>query len=206
MSQPAALSDRAPLAAVRRSMPPRGALVLLLAGQLVTGVVIGLIWLGWAPRAVSYFVSDGNGGSLVIPEESEAQVAGDGRFVLLTVLAGLAFGLIAWQLRRQRGRLTMVVLGLGALLSSLLARFTGQLLSGGSKTAPINTAFHPPLALHASAAIWLQPLLAVLVYTVLVGLASDPALGRAGVPAPAGPPSDLAAEHDPVARATGPVD
>ncbi|MGI8665470.1 MAG: hypothetical protein ACR2N4_05500 [Jatrophihabitans sp.] len=158
-------------------------LIALLVAQLVVGVLLGLIWLSWAPRTLSYLLDNGNGGSLIIPDESESQVAGDGRFVVLSVLAGLAFGLIAWRLRRLRGPLTLAVLGVGSVLGSLLARTTGQLLSGGKNTAPLNTAFHPRLSLHASAALWLQALFAVLLYTALVGLSSDQHLGR-GEPRP----------------------
>ncbi|MDQ2836379.1 MAG: DUF2567 domain-containing protein [Actinomycetota bacterium] len=170
-------TGRSRLAAVRGAAVPSRPLIMLVAAQLVTGALIGLIWLSWAPKAVSYLLSDGNGGSLVIPDESEAQVAGDGRFVVLTLIAGLLFGLLAWRLRSARGPLTVAVLGVGSVLGSLLAMLTGRLLSGGTNSAAINTAFHPPLTLHATAALWLQALLAVLVYTALAGMSSDPGLG-----------------------------
>ena len=165
----------APAAATSRSwLRP---LAALLAAQLAAGVAIGLIWLWWSPSAVSYLLSDGGGGSVVIPDESEAQVAGDGRFVALTLLAGVLFGLVAWTLRRRRGPLVIAVLGAGSLLGSVLAMATGQWLSGGTASPALNTAFHPKLALHASSALWLQALAAVLAYTALVGLSGDPTLG-----------------------------
>jgi hypothetical protein len=158
----------------RRRLAP---LAALLAAQLAAGVAVGLIWLWWAPSAVSYLLSDGSGGSLVIPDESEAQVAGDGRFVALTMLAGVLFGLLAWTVRRLRGPLVIAVLGVGSLLGSTLAMATGRWLSGGTASPAVNTAFHPKLTLHASSALWLQALAAVLVYTALVGLSGDPSLG-----------------------------
>ncbi|MEO6700799.1 MAG: hypothetical protein ABI140_16925 [Jatrophihabitantaceae bacterium] len=178
MSLTATGTDAAGSAETRRARPDLRPLALLLAAQLVVGALIGLGWRLWSPSSVSYLLSDGNGGSLVVPDESEAQIAGDGRFVVLSVLAGLLFGLIAWRLRRHRGPLTLGVLGVGSVLSSLIALGVGELLAGGSNHAAINTAFHPKLALHAEAALWLQALFAVLLYTVLIGLAADPELGR----------------------------
>jgi CHASE2 domain-containing sensor protein len=129
----------------------------------------------------------GQGSGVIIPAESEAQVAADGRYVVLTVLAGLTFGLLAWRQRGNRGPAMLPVLAASSLLSSLLALATGQLLSNGQRSAPLDTAFHPPLVLHAGAAIFLQALLAVLVYTVFVGLSGDQELGRTSA-RPAGQP------------------
>ena len=169
---PATTAPSAPTG--RRGLVP---LAVLLAAQLVAGVLIGLIWLWWSPSAVSYLLSDDSGRSVVIPDESEAQIAGDGRFVVLTILAGLLFGVFAWMLRRVRGPLTIAVLAAGSLLGSVLAMAIGRWLSGSTAAPAVNTAFHPKLALHASSALWLQALAAVLVYTSLAGLSGDPALG-----------------------------
>jgi len=177
----------------RRGLMPLGA---LLAAQLAAGVAIGLVWLWWSPSAVSYLLPDDSGRSVVIPDESEAQVAADGRFVVLTILAGVLFGLLAWTVRRLRGPLAIAVLGAGSLLGSVLAMATGQWLSGGTVSPAVNTAFHPKLALHASSALWLQALAAVLVYTSLVGLSVDPTLGTLDE-RPVQPPTD-AAEPSPV--------
>jgi hypothetical protein len=176
----------------RRLLP----LAALLAAQLVAGVAIGLIWLWWAPSAVSYLLSDGSGGSLVIPDESEAQVAGDGRFVALTMLAGVLFGLLAWTMRRLRGPVAIAVLGVGSLLGSALAMGTGRWLSGGTASPALNTAFHPKLALHASSALWLQAFAAVLVYTALAGLSGDPTLGAAAAGGDGGQPFATGVDPD----------
>jgi hypothetical protein len=165
-------------------------LLVLVFAQLVTGVVFGLIWLKWAPSTLSYFLSNGNGGSFVIPSEAESQIAGDGRFVVLSVIAGLLFGLLAWRVRGIRGPVTIGVLAVSSMLSSVLAMFTGKLLSGGSNPSAINTAFHPKLSLHASAALWVQALFAVLVYTALVGISADQTLGQ-GAPAEPAPAEAL---------------
>ncbi len=175
-------TDAAPVTGTGRSVAISRPLIALVVAQLLAGVAIGLLWSSWAPRTLSYLVSNGHGGSFVVPDESESQIAGDGRYVLLTLIAGLVFGLVGWRLRQARGPAAVIVLGAASVLSSLVARGTGELLSSGPGTVAINTAFHPALRLHATAAIWVQALFAVLVYTALVGLSSDPSLGR-GQPA-----------------------
>jgi hypothetical protein len=171
-------AGRTPLDRLAAAVPERRPLARLVFAQLLTGVGIGLLWLASAPTAVSYMLDTGRGSGVIVPAESEAQVAADGRYAVLTVLAGLTFGLLAWRLRGNRGPAMLPVLAASSLLGSLLALATGQLLSNGQRSAPLDTAFHPPLVLHAGAAIFLQALLAVLVYTVFVGLSGDQDLGR----------------------------
>jgi hypothetical protein len=84
-------------------------------------------------------------------------------------------------------------LGLGALLSSALASFLGETFSPGSNTGALRTAIHPTLTLHATPLFLAQSFVAVLVYTLLVGLSSDPEFAAPPVPAqPAGAPADTA--------------
>ena len=167
---------------------PRSLATLVLAQQVV-GVALGLAWLAWAPSTVSYLLDAGNGTGVVVPGQSEAQVAGDGRYAVLTALAGVAFGLLAWRQRRNRGPVTVVVLVASGVLGSLLALLTGQLLGGGQHARTLNTAFHPGLVLHGTAEVFLQALMAVLVYTIFVGLSGDRQLGRVE-DGPAGAESD----------------
>jgi hypothetical protein len=159
-------------------LPERRALVMLVLAQQLTGLLLGLIWLAWAPSSVSYLLDIGNGTGAVVPAPTEAQVAGDGRYAMLTALAGLLFGLIGWRMRGNRGPVTLVVLAASSLLGSLLALATGQLLSTGQHASALNTAFHPSLVLHGTALVFLQALIAVLAYTVCAGLSSDRELGR----------------------------
>lgn len=152
---------------------------VLAVGQLIVGIGLGLIWLAWSPHSVAYNLDLGSGHGTIIPAgEGESLIAADGRFAVLTGIAGLVFGLAAWQLRDLRGRFALVAIVTSSLVASVLAKFTGQLLSGGHKTAAINTAFRPQLTLHATSALFLQALLAGLIYTMFVGLSGDPHLGR----------------------------
>jgi hypothetical protein len=184
----------APAADRRRALALRR-LGYLVAGQLAAGVLIGVIWRLWSPSSVSYLLPASGGGTFVIPDESEAQIAGDGRFVVLSIVAGLAFGVLAWWLRSVRGLSVLGSLAVGGLLSSLLARAVGQLLSSGSPAARVNSAFTPSLSLHAAPALWIQAFFAVLGYTALVGLSADPDLGRPVVISPL-PDSDQPSTTD----------
>ena len=157
-----------------RAWRPLGYLV---AAQLLAGVLAGLVWRLTAPATVSYLISGADGQPpFVVPQESESQIAGDGRFVLLSVLLGLVFGLLAWQLRAVRGPAVLAVLAVSGLLSSVLARAVGELLSSGSAQRQLDAAFTPPLSLHAVPALAVQAFFAVLVYTARAGLSADPDL------------------------------
>ena len=157
-----------------RSWRPLGFLV---AGQLLAGVLAGLIWRAWAPPTVSYLVEGGDGSpAFVVPQESESQIAGDGRFVLLSIALGMVFGLLAWRLRTIRGPVVLAALAVTGVLSSLLARAAGEWFSG-SPVRELNAAFTPELSLHALPALAIQAFFGVLVYTALVGLSADPDLG-----------------------------
>ncbi|HEX2902837.1 MAG TPA: hypothetical protein VHO01_05205 [Jatrophihabitans sp.] len=187
-----------------RRLPARyRPLVLLLAAQLVVGVLLGLVWLVWSPHSVAYNVDLGSGKGVIVPGEGESLVAADGRFVVLTAAAGLIFGLAAWRLRELRGRLPLIALTVVSLVASVLAKYTGQLLSGGQHSAPINTAFRAQLALHANAALLVQALAAALVYTVLVGLTGDAELGRTDVCTEFGPATAAGEYEDGPVATTG---
>lgn len=173
VAEPGAAGEPMP-APPRRSWRP---LALLVTGQLVAGVLAGLAWWAWSPRTVSYLLSGGAGKPpLVIPDETESQIAGDGRFVLLSLGLGLVFGLLAWRLRALRGPVVLVTLAGSGLLSSVLGRTVGELLPSGNPARRLNAAFAPQLSLHALPALAVQAFFAVLVYTSLVGLAADPDL------------------------------
>jgi len=158
-------------AATARSWRP---LALLVAAQLLAGVLAGLAWRMLAPQTVSYLLSGGDGKpAFVIPDESESQVAGDGRFVLLSIGVGMVFGLVAWRLRALRGPVVLAALAAAGLLSSVLARVAGELLPSGSPARRVDSAFHPQLSLHSLPALAVQAFFAVLVYTALAGLSAD---------------------------------
>lgn len=152
-------------------------LALLVTVQLLAGVLAGLVWRVTAPSTLSYLISGGTGKpAFVIPDESESQIAGDGRFVLLSIALGMVFGLAAWRLRGPRGPIVLGALAVAGLLSSVLARAVGELLSTGSADRQLDAAFTPQLSLHALPALAVQAFFGVLVYTARAGLTADPDL------------------------------
>jgi hypothetical protein len=152
---------------------------MLLAGQLCAGIVVGLVWLAWAPPTVVYLIPGAGGGLVRIPDESENQIAGDGRYVLLSAAVGLVAGVLAWfVLRTRRGITVMLTVVAGGIASSLLAAAVGHLLAPGQDSGAPRTAIHPRLSLHSPVMLLIQSFLAALVYVVLVGLQNDPSLGR----------------------------
>jgi hypothetical protein len=149
-------------------------LALLAAAQLLAGVLAGLVWRAWSPRTVSYLLSGGEGKpSFVVPDESESQVAGDGRFVLMMIGLGMLFGLVAWRLRALRGPVVLAALAAAGLVSSVLARAVGELLPSGNPARQVDAPFHPQQSLHSLPALAVQAFFAVLVYTALAGLSAD---------------------------------
>lgn len=172
-----AVTDRpAPAQQPSRSKRSWRPLALLVAGQLLAGVLAGLIWRAWAPPTVSYLVAGAEGNpAFVVPQESESQIAGDGRFVLLSILLGMVFGLLAWRLRAIRGPVVLAALAGAGVLSSVLAQVVGELFSG-SPARELNAAFAPALSLHSLPALAVQAFFGVLVYTALAGLSGHPDL------------------------------
>jgi hypothetical protein len=166
----------APVVEPNRPRPSWRPLALLVAAQLIAGVLAGLVWRAWSPHSVSYLLSGATGKPFVVPEETESQIAGDGRFVLLSIGLGLVFGLVAWRLRAHRGPVVLAALAVAGVLSSVLARTVGELLPSGSPARRVDTAFAPQLSLHSLPALAVQAFFGVLVYTALVGLSSDPEL------------------------------
>ncbi len=149
-------------------------LVIGVAAQLVAGVVVGLVWLAWSPHTVAYLVQGPGAGTVLIPAEAENQVAGDGRFVLLSLGVGVVAGFIAWfGGRSRRGPVVLALLAATGLVSAVVARTVGELLAGGSSTGAAGSVVHPALSLHGTPMLAVQALGAVFVYTVLAGVSSD---------------------------------
>ena len=149
----------------------------LAAGHLAAAVAIGLTWLALAPKTIAYVVPTGPSATVIIPAESESQVAGDARFLALSLGAGIVLAVIAWRFRSLRGPFALVVLAVGGLLCSLLATLLGSALASGQRNGAPQSVIHPPLSLHATQMLWAQAFIAVLAYVVIAGLTSDPNLG-----------------------------
>jgi hypothetical protein len=155
----------------------RQLLPVTVGGPTLAGVVIALIWREWAPKTAAFVIAGADGKPVVIPDESESQIAGDGRYLLMTVLVGIAVGAATWLIRRQRGPIALLSLAIGSLLGSVVAWQLGSALATGRHTGALNSQIRLPLTLHATALVFAQALVAVVVYLVLTGLSSTDDLG-----------------------------
>ncbi|SHG63025.1 Protein of unknown function [Jatrophihabitans endophyticus] len=152
----------------------RVAAVIVLA-LAVVGALLGLVWAAWSPPGPIALVRSAG----LQPDETEAFVAGDGRYLVLSAVAGLLAGLLAWTRSRQRGPIVLLALAVGGLAGSLLLWAVGRLTGGGSTDGKVNTIVaRLPLTLHAHGLLFLQAGVAVLVYGLLVAFAARDDLGR----------------------------
>jgi hypothetical protein len=151
----------------------------LVAGLLaLLGGVLGLVWSAWSPAPPKAFVYAP--GKSFAYEDSEAWVAADGRFLVLTGALGLLVAVLAWLRVRNRGPLVLLALIAGGLGGAYLTRYVGYLTGGGNYTGKVNTIIsHLPLSLHIPGLVFVEPALAALVYGMLVAFAADDDLGRA---------------------------
>lgn len=132
-----------------------------LAGALtVAGALLGLVWQAIAPRTHGFVYMPHS----VVPDESEAFIGTDGRFTLLTGAVGLLAAVIAWMWRSARGPSVAVALAGGGLAGALLTDVVGNAVGGGANDGPLNAMFTLPVAVHARGLLFVEAMLALLVY------------------------------------------
>lgn len=150
------------------------ALTVVLLAAL--GAVLGLVWSAWSPAGPrAYVLAPG----VFLPDETEAFVAADGRFLVLGAVVGLAAAIAGWLAVARRGPLTALALVLGGLAGSALMELVGHLTGGGSFTGnDQHFIAELPLSLHAQGLLLVEPALAALVYGVLVAFTASDDLGR----------------------------
>ncbi|HEV7192834.1 MAG TPA: hypothetical protein VGN35_06450 [Jatrophihabitantaceae bacterium] len=144
---------------------------VVVAALAVLGVLLGLVWIWWSPpRPVGFVVAP----HAVQPDETEAFAAGDGRFAALTALAGVGGAIVVWYIRRLRGPLAVIALGLGGLIGAWLTEAIGHALGGGSSTGGTQTLItHLPLQLHMGGLRLIEAAIAVLGYGLFVAFAAS---------------------------------
>jgi hypothetical protein len=149
--------------------------VVLVAAMVVLGALLGIVWAWWSPP-----VPEGvhlHGG--LLRQESEAFMAADARFVLLTSVVGLGIGIAAWFVRAARGPTMVIGLAVGGLLGAYSTAVIGTAVGGGTDDAPIGTAIaHLELHVQATGGYYIEAALAVVMYSLLVAFAADDDLGR----------------------------
>jgi hypothetical protein len=103
----------------------------IVASLVLLGAPVGLLWSHVAPRYTLVFSK----GEATYPyiESTKAFVGADGSFVVVTMVAGLLTGLLAWVLARRSGPWTVAALAVGGTLAALVAMHVG-LLPGRQET------------------------------------------------------------------------
>lgn len=155
----------------------RDALVVV-AVLAVVGALLGLLWQWWSPPGPLAGVLPGH---RIQPDETEAWVAADGRYAVITAVTGLLAGVGLWFRRELRGPVGAAALGVGGLVGGLLTEYVGRAVDGGKSNGAVNTLIaHLRLDLHMHGLRVLEPLVALLAYSLIVAFAPTDDLGVDG--------------------------
>jgi hypothetical protein len=142
------------------------------------GALLGMIWQWWSPAGPAGYVL---GPGRVQPDETEAFVAGDGRYAALVVAAGIAFGALAWLSRMRRGVPAISALTLGGLGGALVTAVIGHTVRGAGRHYACGTGTcidHLRLSVHAHGLVLIEAAAAVLVYGLVVAFTRSDDLGE----------------------------
>jgi hypothetical protein len=170
----------------------------------VLGVPAGLLWTTVAPRT-TYVIAGGT--KLLGDPESQTLIAADGWFAVLTAVAGLLCGVVAYVLAGRLREIGLLgALGVGGAAAGLIAWGVGGLVGRSSfqhlvHTAKDGTTARGALGLHASGVVIAWPLIAIVVFGLLEALdvarrESRPAAGNAGGGGPGQPDQVLGGQLD----------
>ena len=145
---PASQARRGPGGGRVLGMPPVLAAVAgVLVGTALLGVLAGFTWAAVAPRALAVVV--GRGSADVVNPETNAFIAADGWFTLLTTIGGVISGLLGYVFAvRRHGPLTMAAVLVGGLPAALIAMWIGQ-QSGNAAFNHALKAGQPGVLVHA---------------------------------------------------------
>lgn len=174
------MSDPAPQFDARADRTVQLKAAALLIGVLVVvGAIMGVVWELWSPPGPAGLVLEHG----IQADESETFVAGDGRFVILTLIVGLIAGGVAWFIKAARGVYVALALVVGGVLGAAVTELVGWALRGqGSKYRCGDGTFtcinHLPLTVHMHALLLTEAIAAVLVYLLCVAFAAADDLGR----------------------------
>ncbi|WAP55491.1 magnesium transporter [Streptomyces sp. S465] len=139
----------------------------------VAGVLLGLLWLWWAPKVP--LVSDGSAVYLANSEGEDA-IGADGVFTLLGLAFGVVSAVVVFLLFRRGGIALVVGLAIGGVLASVIAWRLGVWLGPTSdvvahaKSAGKGVTFDGPLKLGAKGALLSWSVAAMVIHLALTGL------------------------------------
>jgi hypothetical protein len=142
-------------------------LAAVIAGTALLGAATGFAWAAVAPRALVVVVSRGSAD--VVNPETNAFIAAEAWFTLLTVAGGIISGLLGYALAvRRDGAPAMAAVLVGGLAAALLVKWIGQWSGTGAFNRALGVGqpgalLHAPLALGGLGALAFWPLAAGLV-------------------------------------------
>lgn len=151
--------------------------VLLTGGLWTAGLVLGWIWALWTPAGP---LGEPVAGGLITTED-EAWATADARFAVITAAVGLIAAVTLWFAKSVRGPLVMAGLAIGTVGGALLTDLLGHLIDHQTNTARYQQhglIQHLALRVHATGMLFVEGVVAVLIYGVLVAFARDDDLGR----------------------------
>jgi hypothetical protein len=101
------------------------AVAAVLVGTALLGVAAGFTWAAVAPRALA--VVAGRGSADAVNPETNAFIAADGWFTLLTAVGGIVSGLLGYVLTvRRHGPFAMAAVVVAGLPAALITMWIGQ--------------------------------------------------------------------------------
>src|SRR5258708_37822701 len=124
------------------------ALGAVIAGTALLGAAAGLLWAMLAPRALAVVV--GRGSANVVNPETNAFIAADGWFMLLTAAGGIIPGLLGYALAvRRHGALAITAVLAGGPAATRVAMRSRQ-RSGAAALNPGAAIASPSAPLHVT--------------------------------------------------------
>ena len=151
------------------------------AGLTVLGIPVGLAWAALGPRASMMVTADG---AVQVVNRPEVFIAADGSLGALGLAVGLLSGAGVYLWRRRRGPWMAIGLAVGSLVAAYVAAKTGHRVGLGTyqrllATEPTGQELERPVGLRAPGMLFVQPLVAVVVYVLAAGWSRYGDLGRA---------------------------
>lgn len=158
----------------RRGTPRIAHLAVTVVLMWAAGGVLGLIWQWWTPAGpAGYLVAPGQ----VQPDETEAFVAGDGRFATIAIAVGILAALIVWFGRIGRGIPAVLALTVGGLGGAAATAGVGHVIRRDGNKYPCGSGSlcidHLGLSVHAHGLVLVEAAAAALVYGLCVAFAKD---------------------------------
>ena len=101
------------------------AVAAVLAGTVLLGAAAGFAWAAAAPRALAVVI--GRGSADIVNPETNAFIAADGWFTLLTAIGGIISGVLGYLFAvRRHGAPAMAAVVVGGLGAALVAMWIGE--------------------------------------------------------------------------------